>query len=111
MHARRRASRKSKPTPSELARRCEETPGQKHSQPIQAGERPPAAGGGARGVEGPDLPDPEWGRAIASGVDDSAAHRGWVSVGTDHDTAEFAVVGRRAVEVGIEFAFLKGCSD
>jgi hypothetical protein len=32
-------------------------------------------------------------------------------VGTDHDTAEFAVAGRRAVEVGIEFAFLKGCSE
>jgi integrase len=37
MHARRRASRKSKPTPSELARRCEGTPGQKHGRRYRRG--------------------------------------------------------------------------
>jgi hypothetical protein len=38
-----------------------------------------------------DFPDPELGRAIPYGVYDLTADRGWVSVGTDHDTAEFAV--------------------
>ena len=34
---------------------------------------------------------PELGRAIPYGVYDLANNRGWVSVGTDHDTASFAV--------------------
>src|SRR5512132_375803 len=38
-----------------------------------------------------DVPDPILGKAIPYGVDDVGANRGWVGVGTDHDTAAFAV--------------------
>ncbi|MGH8827143.1 MAG: ISAzo13 family transposase, partial [Jiangellaceae bacterium] len=38
-----------------------------------------------------DFIDPELGRANPYGVYDVAADTGWVSVGTDHGTAEFAV--------------------
>ena len=38
-----------------------------------------------------DFPDPELGKANPYGVYDITANDGWVSVGTDHDTAEFAV--------------------
>lgn len=38
-----------------------------------------------------DFPDPERGKANPYGVYDLSANTGWVSVGTDHDTAEFAV--------------------
>jgi len=38
-----------------------------------------------------DFPSQALGRAIPYGVYDVGANRGWVSVGTDHDTAEFAV--------------------
>ena len=38
-----------------------------------------------------DFPDPVRGKAIPYGVYDVTANQGWVSVGTDHDTAEFAV--------------------
>jgi hypothetical protein len=38
-----------------------------------------------------DFIDKELGKAIPYGVYDIAANAGWVSVGTDHDTAEFAV--------------------
>ena len=38
-----------------------------------------------------DFPDPELGKANPYGVYDVAANDGWVSVGTDHDTAAFAV--------------------
>jgi transposase len=38
-----------------------------------------------------DFPDPGLGKAIPYGVYDMAANAGWVSVGTDHDTAAFAV--------------------
>jgi hypothetical protein len=38
-----------------------------------------------------DFPDKELGRAIPYGVYDIGANTGWVSVGTDHDTAAFAV--------------------
>jgi Rhodopirellula transposase DDE domain len=37
-----------------------------------------------------DFLDPEGGKAIPYGVFDLAANEGWVSVGMDHDTAEFA---------------------
>ena len=37
------------------------------------------------------FPDPELGKAIPCGVYDMTADKGWVSVGTDHDTASFAV--------------------
>lgn len=38
-----------------------------------------------------DFLDPELGKAIPYGVYDLAADSGWVNVGTDHDTAAFAV--------------------
>jgi hypothetical protein len=38
-----------------------------------------------------DFVDKELGRATPYGVYDIAADQGWVSVGTDHDTAAFAV--------------------
>ena len=38
-----------------------------------------------------DFQDPELGKAIPYGVYDLTANAGWVSVGVDHDTAEFAV--------------------
>ena len=38
-----------------------------------------------------DFPDKELGKAILYGVSDLTANAGWVSVGVDHDTAEFAV--------------------
>jgi transposase len=38
-----------------------------------------------------DFIDPELGRAVPYGVYDITDNKGWVSVGTDHDTASFAV--------------------
>jgi hypothetical protein len=38
-----------------------------------------------------DFPDKELGKAIPYGVYDIGANSGWVSAGTDHDTAQFAV--------------------
>ena len=38
-----------------------------------------------------DFPDKKLGKAIPYGVYDLASNEGWVSVGIDHDTAEFAV--------------------
>jgi len=38
-----------------------------------------------------DFPDPQLGKAIPYGIYDLAANTGWVGVGTDHDTAAFAV--------------------
>ena len=38
-----------------------------------------------------DFIDPDLGKAAPYGVYDLAANQGWVSVGIDHDTAEFAV--------------------
>ena len=38
-----------------------------------------------------DFPDPILGKATPYGVFDITANQGWVSVGTDHDTATFAV--------------------
>ena len=42
-----------------------------------------------------DFPDPEGGKALPYGVYDVTANAGWVSVGVDHDTAEFAVATLR----------------
>jgi len=38
-----------------------------------------------------DFPDKKLGKAIPYGVYDLASNEGWVSVGIDHDTAQFAV--------------------
>ena len=43
-----------------------------------------------------DFIDKELGKVTPYGVYDIAATAGWVSVGTDHDTAEFAVATIRA---------------
>jgi len=37
-----------------------------------------------------DFPDKKWGKAIPYGIYDMICNEGWVSVGIDHDTAEFA---------------------
>jgi hypothetical protein len=42
-------------------------------------------------VRGHDFEDKELGKAIPYGVYDIGGNRGWVSVGIDHDTAQFAV--------------------
>jgi DDE family transposase len=42
-----------------------------------------------------DFLDPALGKAIPYGVYDLTANQGWVSVGVDHDTAEFAVATLR----------------
>ena len=49
-----------------------------------------------------DFPDKELGKAIPYGVYDLANNEGWVSVGTNHDTAEFAAasIGRWWREMG-----------
>ena len=38
-----------------------------------------------------DFIDPKLGRAVPYGIYDIVDNKGWVSVGTDHDTASFAV--------------------
>ena len=49
-----------------------------------------------------DFVDPEVGRAVPYGVYDLGANQGWVAVGTDNDTAAFAVntIGRWWDEIG-----------
>jgi hypothetical protein len=42
-----------------------------------------------------DFPDKQLGKAIPYGVYDLASNEGWVSVGIDHDTAEFATASIR----------------
>lgn len=42
-----------------------------------------------------DFPDKQFGKAIPYGVYDLASNEGWVSVGIDHDTAEFAAASIR----------------
>jgi len=41
-------------------------------------------------VRAKDFPDKQLGKAIPEGVSDLGRNEGWVSVGIDHDTAEFA---------------------
>jgi hypothetical protein len=49
-----------------------------------------------------DFIDPQLGRAVPYGIYDIGDNKGWVSVGTDHDTASFAVhaIGRWWVTMG-----------
>ena len=42
-----------------------------------------------------DFVDPNFGKVIPYGIYDLSANQGWVSVGIDHDTAEFAVASIR----------------
>ncbi|HWE38478.1 MAG TPA: ISAzo13 family transposase [Isosphaeraceae bacterium] len=51
--------------------------------------------GRPEGVRVHDFIDPKLGEAIPYGVYDLAANLGWVSVGVDHDAAEFAVATLR----------------
>jgi hypothetical protein len=51
--------------------------------------------GAAPRVNGHDFPDPSVPRAFPYGVYDLARNRGFVNVGTDHDTATFAVASIR----------------
>ncbi len=46
-------------------------------------------------VRSKDFVDPHLGKGIPYGVYDIAANNGWVSVGIDHDTAEFAAASLR----------------
>jgi hypothetical protein len=46
-------------------------------------------------VKAHDFPDKELGKAIPYGVYDLASNEGWVSVGIDHDTAQFATASIR----------------
>ena len=48
-----------------------------------------------RRVQSKDFPDKELGKVAPYGVYDLTADEGWVSVGIDHDTAEFAVESLR----------------
>ena len=49
------------------------------------------AAGQPEEVRAKDFPDKQLGKAIPEGVYDLGGNEGWVSVGVDHDTAEFAV--------------------
>ncbi len=51
--------------------------------------------GQPEGVKVHDFPDEALGKVIPYGVYDQAMNTGWVSVGVDHDTAEFAVESLR----------------
>jgi hypothetical protein len=51
--------------------------------------------GTPRPVNVHDFPDKKLGKAIPYGIYDLASNAGWVSVGIDHDTAEFAVASIR----------------
>ena len=59
--------------------------------PFRNGGREWRPQGQPEAVKVHDFPDKELGKVIPYGVYDMASNRGWVSVGVDHDTAEFAV--------------------
>ncbi len=63
--------------------------------PFKNGGREWHAKGEPAEVRAHDFPDPDLGKAIPYGVYDVAANAGWVNVGTDHDTAAFAVESLR----------------
>ena len=54
-----------------------------------------AAEGEPEKVKVHDFPDKKLGKAIPYGVYDLASNEGWVSVGIDHDTAQFATASIR----------------
>ena len=54
-----------------------------------------AAAGRAGGGAAHDFQDKELGKAIPYGVYDITSNEGWVSVGIDHDTAQFAAASIR----------------
>ncbi|MFD3834497.1 ISAzo13 family transposase, partial [Streptomyces sp. NPDC058621] len=59
--------------------------------PLKNGGREWRPSGDPERVSTHDFPDKELGKAVPYGIYDLAANTGWVSVGTDHDTAAFAV--------------------
>ncbi|WP_327417675.1 ISAzo13 family transposase [Streptomyces sp. NBC_01233] len=59
--------------------------------PFKNGGREWRPAGNPERVSTHDFPDKELGKAVPYGIYDLAANTGWVSVGTDHDTAAFAV--------------------
>ncbi|UKY48574.1 ISAzo13 family transposase [Streptomyces inhibens] len=59
--------------------------------PYRNGGREWRPAGDPERVSTHDFPDKELGKAVPYGIYDLAANTGWVSVGTDHDTAAFAV--------------------
>jgi transposase len=59
--------------------------------PLRNGGREWRPAGDPVQVSTHDFPDRELGKAVPYGIYDLAANTGWVSVGTDHDTAAFAV--------------------
>lgn len=59
--------------------------------PLKNGGREWRPAGDPARVSTHDFPDKELGKAVPYGIYDLAANTGWVSVGTDHDTAAFAV--------------------
>jgi hypothetical protein len=63
--------------------------------PYRNGGREWRSGGEPEEVKVHDFIDKGLGKAIPYGVYDMAANAGWVSVGVDHDTAEFAVESLR----------------
>lgn len=63
--------------------------------PFANGGREWQPGGAPVPVRTHDFPDAELGKAIPYGIYDVAANTGWVNVGTDHDTAAFAVESLR----------------
>jgi hypothetical protein len=63
--------------------------------PFKNGGREPRPQGQPESVRVHDFVDKEVGRATPSGVYDMAQNQGWVTVGVDHDTAEFAVASIR----------------
>ncbi len=62
---------------------------------FRAGGREGHPSGQPEQVKVHDFPDKEQGKVIPYGVYDLATNTGWVSVGVDHDTAEFAVATLR----------------
>lgn len=58
-----------------------------------------------------DFPDKELGKAIPYGVYDLTTNTGWVSVGRDHDTAEFAVETLRRWWLNMGVGFYKSASE
>jgi transposase len=63
--------------------------------PFRNGGREWRPQGQPEAVKVHDFPDKALGKVIPYGIYDMASNRGWVSVGVDHDTAEFAVATLR----------------
>jgi transposase len=67
--------------------------------------------GQPRRVKSKDFPDKELGKVSPYGIYDLAANEGWVNVGIDHDTAEFAVESIRRWWYRMGSAVYPGATD